>query len=628
MKDEIRILILEDEPQDAEIINRELRKNGLRFSSRCVMTKEEFMSELECQAPDVILSDHGLPTFDGFAALKFTREKNPDIPFIFVTGSVGEEKAIEAFELGASDYVLKSKISNLAPVVQRTLHQAESNKNQREHERHLRLILESAKSFAIFTMDMAGRITTWNAGAKQLFGYDEDEVVGHEAKIIFTPEDLQADHFRGELRKAIDKGQAENERWHVRKGGERFWGSGLVMPFLNTRGEPSGYLKILRDATEEHQMRGSIARSAELYRSMVDTVENYAIYMLDSEGRVETWNSGAERIEGYRAEEIIGRHFSIFFPPEEKDLPTKELERATTTGRSQTEAWAVRKDGSRFWSNWTLTPVRDQQGQLKGFVKIAHDMTQRKNAEEEIRKLTAELEMRVSRRTAQLEASNHELEAFSYSVSHDLRAPLRHISAYVELLKENIGGDVLEDSQLYLDKIATSAGKMGQLIDDLLTFSRMARTEMRFTSISLFKLVQEARSEFHEEIKGRDIDWIIGDLPEIKGDPVMLRQVFINLISNALKYTHTRQRAQIEIGSTSDERQVTCFVRDNGAGFDMHFSQKLFGVFQRLHSDKEFPGTGIGLAIVRRVIHRHGGEVWAEGAIGSGATFYFSLPKI
>jgi signal transduction histidine kinase len=250
-----------------------------------------------------------------------------------------------------------------------------------------------------------------------------------------------------------------------------------------------------------------------------------------------------------------------------------------------------------------------------------------KKAHQEIQKINAELERKVLERTAQLTAANEELEAFSYSVSHDLRAPLRHLDGFAELLNRHQRERIDEKGQRYLDVISQSARKMGMLIDDLLVFSRMGRQELQRTAVDVGAMVREAIAQLQADYAGRQIEWKIGELRPVEADPAMLRQVWMNLISNAIKYTRPREVARIEIGSDGEQGQRVFFVRDNGVGFDMKYADKLFGVFQRLHAESEFEGTGIGLANVRRIISRHQGRTWAESVAGEGSTFYFSLPN-
>jgi|GEM_PF-1812407 len=265
--------------------------------------------------------------------------------------------------------------------------------------------------------------------------------------------------------------------------------------------------------------------------------------------------------------------------------------------------------------------LRKQQLLLQKTIK---EIVERRRAEEEVKKLNEDLEYHIM----QLEAANKELEAFSYSVSHDLRAPLRHIGGYADLLQKNASSVLNEKSRRFLMEISDSAKRMGELIDDLLRYSRIGRTEMQKTVFNLEQLVKEAQHDLSEEADGREISWEIGPMPEVYGDRSQLKLVFHNLISNALKFTTPCVRAEIVIGCTSDkENEIEVFVRDNGVGFDMKYIDKLFGVFQRLHSAAKFEGTGIGLANVQRIIHRHGGRTRAEGSVDGGATFYFSIPK-
>ncbi len=288
----------------------------------------------------------------------------------------------------------------------------------------------------------------------------------------------------------------------------------------------------------------------------------------------------------------------------------------------------IHKSGDVRWWNQRNILVRDDAGLAVAIEGIVTDITERKRAEEEIRKLNQELEQRVKDRTADLEAANEELEGFTYTVSHDLRAPLRHIDGFIELLGMKVRTALDEQGRHYMDAVSSAAQKMGLLVDDLLSFSRTGRHAVSLQQVDLGTLLRDVIREFNPDTAGRNIVWRIGDLPAVRGDAAMLRIVLVNLISNALKFTLPREQVEIEIGCQVDEKETIIFIRDNGVGFDMAYVNKLFNVFQRLHHADEFEGTGIGLANVRRIISRHGGRTWAEGEIDQGATFHFSLPQV
>lgn len=345
------------------------------------------------------------------------------------------------------------------------------------------------------------------------------------------------------------------------------------------------------------------------------------------DGTITSWNKGAERLYGYQAEEVVGSSIAILFPREHTDEVTEilqKLKRGERIDHFETERAA--KDGRQISVSLTISPIRDEPGALIGWSTIARNITERKQAEEEIRRLNDELEQRVIERTGQLEAANRELEAFSYSASHDLRAPLRHLAGYAELLRKKGSSQLDENGRRYVTTIIETSNRMGDLIDQLLNFSRLGRAELQKRVVDLPQLVTTTVAELTDMNGDRDIVWKIDELPEVAADPGLLQLVITNLVSNALKFTRGCEHREIEIGCTLEQREVIVFVRDNGAGFDMKYGDKLFGVFQRLHRVDEFEGTGIGLANVRRIVHRHGGRTWATGAVGEGATFYFSLP--
>lgn len=349
-----------------------------------------------------------------------------------------------------------------------------------------------------------------------------------------------------------------------------------------------------------------------------------SIFVRHLDNVITYWNRGAQELYGFTAEEAIGKRSHEFlhtiFPAPLEDINMELLR----TGRWEGELRHTRADGTEVVvsSRWALR--RGEHGQPSAIMETNNDITERRRREDEIRGLNQQL----ASRSTELEAKNKELEAFAYSISHDLRAPLRHMSGYAELLQKKSAAVLDAKSQRYMLMIQEAAKRMGDLIDDLLAFSRIGRTDTQKTLVSLEQLVKEAISEVQQETDGRNIVWNVGNLPNFYGDRSMLRLVFVNLLSNAVKFTRTRPRAEIAIGcDEANQDEVVLFVRDNGVGFDMKYVNKLFGVFQRLHPSQTFEGTGIGLATVQRIVQRHGGKVWAEGIVDQGATFYLSAPN-
>jgi PAS domain S-box-containing protein len=637
MGDALRILMLEDRPEDAILVKEELRRGGLQFSFERVETKADFLKQLARQPPDLILSDHGLPSFDGFSALRVAKQRCPDTPFVFVTGALGEEFAIRTFESGASDYVLKHHLSDLVPAIRRVLQQAEEARKHRAHDEQLqrdeqlfRTLMEGVRDYAIYMLDSHGRITTWNSGATRIEGYTAEEAIGKPLDIFLPSEEIDEGKAQRIIETARRTGRFEEEAWRVRKDGSRYWANIVLTAVRDRSGKLMGFVKVSRDMTERKQHEEALRKSEERTRSILETALD-AIVVMDGNGVVQEWNPTAEQMFGYKREDAIGKELAeLIIPVYLREKHAKGLARYQVDGHApmlnqRIETVALRADGSEFPVELAITRTRTNGSSM--FTGYISDIAERKRAEEQIRQLNSELEQRVQKRTEQLESANKELEAFSYSVSHDLRAPLRHINGFVEILQSTAGAALDEENRRFLDTIAESARQMGRLIDDLLAFSRMGRTELRFMPVKLDNILSEALRELQQESRNRDVRWNIGALPTVQGDPAMLRQVFINLLSNALKYTRTRNTAEIEVNATETPDEHVICVRDNGVGFDNIYAHKLFGVFQRLHPAQEFEGTGIGLAIVRRVVARHGGRSWAEGAVDRGATFYFSLPK-
>jgi PAS domain S-box-containing protein len=358
------------------------------------------------------------------------------------------------------------------------------------------------------------------------------------------------------------------------------------------------------------------------YRTLFDYAPD-GIVIADSKGYYLDGNPSICRMLGYTREELIGKSAVDIVVPEEVRHIDPALDAIKAKSDYHREWKFRRKDGSVFNAEVIATTMPDGN-----ILAMFRDITERKTAEQKIHQLNAELEQRVKERTAQLEAANKELETFSYSVSHDLRAPLRHVMGFVNLLQKDAGTSLSEKNVGYLKTISESARRMGNLIDDLLDFSRVGRAEIQKANINLDELVRETLGDFQAETNARTIAWEIHPLPLVRADRALLRLALVNLISNAVKFTSQRAEAKIEIGCAPDgQGENIIFIRDNGAGFDVQYAHKLFGVFQRLHSSEEFEGTGIGLANVQRIIQRHGGRVWAEGVVDGGATFYFSIPK-
>jgi signal transduction histidine kinase len=368
-----------------------------------------------------------------------------------------------------------------------------------------------------------------------------------------------------------------------------------------------------------------------MLQSVLDSMGE-GLIAADRDGNFLLWNDSANKMMGRKASNLPTEqwtpYYKVFLPDGVTPYPASELPlvRALNGESVRVELMIEHPERAEgVFLEVTARPLKGSQGNLGGGVAVLRDITQRKTAEREIQALNQNLEARVVERTAELKAANKELEAFTYSVSHDLRAPLRHIRGFTQVLVDEFHSSLPAEAQRHLQSIERGAQRMGQLVDELLKLSHLGREALTVEVTRLSSLVKDVVNLLTPEIEGRPVEWKIDELPSVECDPILIRQVFQNLISNALKYSRPRSPAVIEIGQTEREGERVIFVKDNGVGFDMKYSDKLFGVFQRLHRAEEFEGTGIGLATVQRIIKKHRGRVWVEAELDRGATFYFTL---
>lgn len=492
-------------------------------------------------------------------------------------------------------------------------------------------IIQSATD-AIITIDDREHIVLFNRAAETMFACAAGDALGQPIA-RFIPErhrEIHTQHIRRFAQTGVSNRVMGNmsRLGALRANGEEFPIEASISQIEHDA--QKFFTVIIRDVADRRRVEEDLRVSEERFRFLLDGVKDFAIYMLDPEGRVMSWNAGATRIKGFNSDEIIGQDFSRFYPAQDQAAgrPQQDLQQAASCGRFETQSLRVRKDGSSFWANSVITPMYDQGGVLRGFSKVVRDISDRRRAEEEIRQLNRDLELRVRERTGELEVANKELEAFTYSVSHDLRAPLRHIVGFSKMLAEECGETLKPEGRHYLERIQDGTRRMGTLVDDLLNLSRIGRHELRIQVTGLDSIVRDVISELRPDTEGRAIEWKVGTLPYVEADPALLKVIFHNLISNALKYTRPRSPAIIQIGSEDADGLPAVFVRDNGVGFNMKYADKLFGVFQRLHRAEDFEGTGVGLATVQRVVQKHGGRIWADAELDKGATFYFSLGTI
>jgi PAS domain S-box-containing protein len=478
----------------------------------------------------------------------------------------------------------------------------------------------------IIGKDLNGIVVSWNAGAERMFGYAAHEMIGQPIMRLISRDrpDEEALILAG-----AQRGKTQNiDTIRIRKDGQPIDVSLTISPIKDAHGRIIGVSSIARDVTARRQAERALAKQTQVLREQTQMLDLANVLIRDLQDRIILWNHGMEKLYGWSKAEAIGAYSHILMRTEFPESLESIRSRLFSEGHWEGELVHYHKDGTRLLvaSQWVLHS--EQGSRPTAILEVNNDITERKHAEEQVRRLNAELELRVQERTAELTTANKELEAFTYSVAHDLRAPLRHIDAFSKILYEDFAAGLPQEAQRYLASIRQGSLNMNHLVDDLLNLARVGRQELKRLPTPLHTLVEEVVADLKRELRGRSIEWQIQPLPTVECDPGLMKQVFANLLGNAVKYTRPRPLALIEVGCEKKNGDSAIFVRDNGVGFSMKYLDKLFGVFQRLHRAEEFEGTGVGLATVERIIRKHGGTIWAEAAVDKGATFYFMLPGL
>jgi PAS domain S-box-containing protein len=474
-----------------------------------------------------------------------------------------------------------------------------------------------------------GIITYVNEAFCKISKYSEQELLGQNHRIINSGH--HSHQFFIDMWKTIASGSVwKNEIKNRAKDGTYYWVDTTIVPFLDAHGKSYQYIAIRHDITERKRVEEELRNSLKDVTDIKFALDQSTIVAITNKQGIITYvNEAFCKISKYSEQELLGQNHRIINSGHHPHQFFIDMWKTIASGSVwKNEIKNRAKDGTYYWVDTTIVPFLDANGKSYQYIAIRHDITERKRIEEENLKLTNELEKRVIERTtqlAQLEAMNKELESFSYSVSHDLRAPLRSIDGFSNLLLRGYSDALDKKGQEYLQFIRSDSQRMAQLIDELLNLSRLTRGDLNRQAVNLTDQAKNIVQTLQKQEPNRSIEFVTVEELEANGDEHLLRAVLENLLGNAWKFTSKINNPRIEFGITTIANKPTYFVRDNGAGFEMDYADKMFGAFQRLHKMEEFPGTGIGLATVQRIIHRHGGEVWAEGKINQGATFYFTL---
>ncbi|RKH64475.1 sensor histidine kinase [Corallococcus llansteffanensis] len=485
----------------------------------------------------------------------------------------------------------------------------------------LRLFIDSVKDYAILTLDLEGRIISWNAGAERIKGYKSEEILGQHFSRFYRPEDVAAGKPQAELELVAREGRFEEEGWRVRKDGSLFWANVVMTALRDAEGVLQGYAKVTRDFTERKLAQEQLQQSDERFRLLVEHIQDYAIYMLDVDGKVSTWNAGAERIKNYRAEEVIGQYFGRFYPPEDvaNGKPQRALEIAAREGRFEEEAWRIRKDGTRFWASVIITALHDTTGTLRGFAKVTRDFTQRKQTQER-----RELEM--------LRDAVRARDEFLSVASHELKTPLTplqlKLTAILRIVENNPAATLpVERLVRDLDVARRQVRKLADLIEDLLDVSRISMGQLRLNRgpTDFAALAREVVLRYAPQAAQVGCTVTLEAPDPVTGhwDRPRLEQVLTNLLTNALKYGAGKP---IHIRVRMDSGLAILVVKDEGIGIAQEEQPRVFERFVRAVSERNYGGLGLGLFITQQIVEAHGGIVQVRSLPGEGATFTVMLP--
>jgi PAS domain S-box-containing protein len=488
------------------------------------------------------------------------------------------------------------------------------------------LLVQSARDYAIFALDTTGHVLSWNTGAERLKGYTRDEIVGRHFSVFYPPEDIAAGKPPRELVDALRDGRVEDEGWRVRKDGSWFWANVTIAVMRDQTGTVVGFAKVTRDLTERRRSEADLRASEERFRVLVQGVRDYAIFMLDPDGRVASWNDGAERIKGYRPDEIIGRHFSAFYPAIDvaSGKPSWELEAAARDGKYEEEGWRVRKDGTSFWANVLITALRGPDGTLIGFAKVTRDLTERKAAQE---RSGAD-----ARRIADAEAASRTKSEFLTALSHELRTPINATMGYAELLAMGIGGSLPPQQREYLERIRGSQEHLLRIITDLLNYGRIEASQVQYNirTVPLDSVIETVLPMVQPQALAKAL--VVERAPcspalTARADRVKVEQILLNLVSNAVKFTPAGGR--VVVSCSEDGERIVVRVTDTGPGIPVDKQSAIFEPFVQLGRTltSGHEGTGLGLSISRDLARAMGGDVTVTSSPGDGSIFTLVLPR-